>query len=51
MKKNTFPKKLQLAKVQIAALNVTPKQGFICLTSFDQTTCPGCRRTVDNCTL
>ncbi|WP_159455990.1 hypothetical protein [Chitinophaga eiseniae] len=48
MKKNTFPKKLQLAKVKISALNVTPpKQGFICLTSFDQTTCPGCRRTID----
>lgn len=48
MKKNTFPKKLQLAKVKIADLNATqPKKAFVCLTSYDQTTCPGCIRTID----
>lgn len=48
MKKNTFPKKLQLAKVKIADLNaIQPKQkNFICETSYAETTCRGCVETI-----
>lgn len=48
MKKNTFPKKLQLAKVTIAELSVNqPKlKSFICETSYAETTCRGCFETI-----
>jgi hypothetical protein len=47
MKKNTIPKKLQLTKIKIANLRQSNKKGAICLTSLDQTTCPGCHLTAD----
>jgi hypothetical protein len=47
MKKNTIPKKLQLAKIKIANLSQTNQKRAICLTSLDQTTCPGCHLTAD----
>ncbi|MBC9930899.1 hypothetical protein [Chitinophaga qingshengii] len=46
MKKETSPKKLNLAKVKIADLNVTQPKMFICATSFAETTCRGCRETL-----
>lgn len=42
MKQNRTPKKLQLAKVKIANLNLPKEKGAVCLTSLAQTTCPHC---------
>lgn len=45
MKKETSAKKLSLAKVKIADLNVTQPKMFICQTSYAETTCRGCYET------
>ncbi|WP_177189425.1 hypothetical protein [Chitinophaga sp. YR573] len=47
MKKNAIPKKLQLVKIKIASLSQLKQKGAICLTSLEQTTCPGCHLTAD----
>ncbi|WP_188316248.1 class I lanthipeptide [Chitinophaga agrisoli] len=48
MKKATNPKKLQLSKIKIANLSKSKqaalKGGGICLTSYDETSCPTCSR-------
>ncbi len=48
MKKITSPKKLQLSKIKIASLSKSKqaalKGGGICLTSYDETSCPTCSR-------
>lgn len=48
MKKKTFPKKLQLAKMKIATLNPNQlkQKEFICETSYAETTCRGCVETI-----
>ncbi|MBV8255854.1 MAG: hypothetical protein JO154_24885 [Chitinophaga sp.] len=45
MKQSTAPKKLQLTKIKVASLSAPKEKGKVCLTSWDQTTCPGCRLT------
>jgi len=47
MKQHTNPKKLQLTKIKVANLTAPKQQNKICLTSADQTTCPGCKLTID----
>ncbi len=48
MKQNSTPKKLQLTKITVATLSTPKEKGKICLTSADQTTCPGgCKLTID----
>lgn len=53
MKKVTTQKKLQLVKIKISNLSKTRedalKEGRICLTSLDATTCPTCSRAQSLC--
>lgn len=48
MKQSATPKKLQLTKVKVANLTAPKQKNKVCLTSADQTTCPGgCKLTID----
>ncbi|NSL87236.1 hypothetical protein [Chitinophaga solisilvae] len=48
--KKTTQKKLQLSRIKIASLNKinrgAAKEGFICLTSLNDSSCPTCTRAI-----